>query len=141
MIWWGWWLRSLTVHGAGEHAGPRAGRGGFLDKQGTTRPTYALGRNRRFEQRFAREGLAEDVVWFERLLPLLRDLPRNVLDIAHHGVTEMVNNAVDHSDATHVTVRMERRDGQLRFEIVDDGIGIFRKITRAGPAGRTAGAA
>ena len=104
---------------------------GYLEKAGTTRPTYALGRNRRFERRYMRQGLAEDAVWFEQLLPLLRDLPRNILDIAHHGVTEMVNNAVDHSDATWVLVRMDLRDGRLRFEIADDGIGIFRKITRA----------
>ncbi len=61
----------------------------------------------------------------------MRDLPRNVLDIAHHGVTEMINNAVDHSDAAQVAVAMDRRDGKLWFEIADDGIGIFRKITRA----------
>lgn len=105
--------------------------GRYLDKAGTTRPTYTLGPNRRFERHHPRQGLAEDTVWFEQLLPLLRDLPRNILDIAHHGVTEMVNNAVDHSDATQVTVRMDRRDGQLWFEVADDGIGIFRRITRA----------
>lgn len=105
--------------------------GRYLDKAGTTRPTYTLGPNRRFERRYPRQGLAEDTVWFEQLLPLLRDLPRNILDIAHHGVTEMVNNAIDHSDAAQVTVRMDRRDGRLWFEIADDGIGIFRRITRA----------
>lgn len=105
--------------------------GGYLEKTGTTRPTYALGPNRRFERSYRREGLAEDTVWFEQLLPLLRDLPRNLIDIAHHGVTEMVNNAVDHSDADRVLVRMDRRDDRLWFEIADDGIGIFRKITRA----------
>lgn len=105
--------------------------GGYLDKAGTTRPTYTLGINRRFARSFTREGLAEDEVWFEQLLPLLRDLPRNLLDIAHHGVTEMINNAVDHSDAVQVAVALDRRDGKLWFEIADDGIGIFRKITRA----------
>ncbi len=105
--------------------------GQYLVKVGTTRPTYTLGSNRRFERRFVREGLAEDTIWFEQLLPLLRDLPRNILDIAHHGVTEMVNNAVDHSDASQVVMRMDRRDSRLWFEISDDGIGIFRKITRA----------
>jgi anti-sigma regulatory factor (Ser/Thr protein kinase) len=104
---------------------------GYLEKAGSTRPTYTLGRNRRFERTFVRAGLAEDAVWFEQMLPMLRDVPRNVLDIAHHGVTEMVNNAVDHSDATHVIVRMDLRDGRLWFEVADAGIGIFRKITRA----------
>ncbi len=103
----------------------------YLEKAGSTRPTYTLGRNRRFERTYARVGLAEDAVWFEQMLPLLRHVPRNVLDIAHYGVTEMVNNAVDHSDTTHIAVRMDLRDGQLWFEVQDEGIGIFRKITRA----------
>lgn len=105
--------------------------GGYLTKAGTTRPTYALGPNRRLSRRYPRRGLAEDTIWSEHLLPLLRELPRNILDIAHHGVTEMVNNAVDHSEAGHVLVRMECSNGRLAFEIADDGIGIFRKITRA----------
>ena len=104
---------------------------GYLLKAGSTRPTYSLGPKRRFQQFYPRANLAEDRVWFSDLLPLLEQLPRNVLDIAHHGVTEMVNNAVDHSDATHVMVRMDLRDGQLGFEVADEGVGIFRKITRA----------
>ncbi|MFT4180123.1 MAG: DUF4325 domain-containing protein [Thermomonas sp.] len=104
--------------------------GGYLVKHGSTRPTYALGANRRCVRDYPRAGLAEDRVWFGDLLPLLEHLPRNVLDIAHHGVTEMVNNAVDHSGAHVVSVAMECSGGQLRFVVADDGMGIFRKITR-----------
>lgn len=105
--------------------------GGYLVKDGTTRPMYALGANRRFRQTYPRANLAEDRVWFGDMLPLLEHLPRNVLDIAQHGVTEMVNNAVDHSEARSVTVAMACSDGQLQLSVVDDGIGIFRKISRA----------
>ncbi|MCR6625505.1 STAS-like domain-containing protein [Pseudoxanthomonas japonensis] len=105
--------------------------GGYLIKQGSTRPTYALGKNRRFARGYSRAGLAEDRVWYADLLPLLAHLPRNVLDIAHHGITEMVNNAVDHSEAREVSIWMDCSSGGLRFSVVDDGIGIFRKITRA----------
>ncbi|MBN8887049.1 MAG: DUF4325 domain-containing protein [Rudaea sp.] len=104
---------------------------GYLAKAGSTRPTYSLGHNRRFEHTYRREGLAEHLVWQENLLPLLRDVPRNVLDIAQHGVTEMVNNAIDHSDATSIIVGMDLRDGHLSLTVADDGIGIFRKISRA----------
>lgn len=105
--------------------------GGYLAKQGTTRPTYALGPNRRFLRSWPREGLAEDRVWFDDLLPLLRHLPRNVLDIAQHGVTEMVNNAIDHSNASRIQVGMDCSQQSLRLQVDDDGIGIFRRITRA----------
>lgn len=104
---------------------------GYLRKDGTTRPVYTLGHNRRFWQRYLREGLTEDTLWSTQLSPLLRDVPRNVLDIAHHGATEMINNAIDHSEATHVGVYMELRDKELSMMIADDGIGIFRKIARA----------
>ena len=105
--------------------------GDYLATTGGTRPHYTLGANRKFLRTYDREGLAEDRVWFADLLPLLEALPRNVLDIAHHGVTEMVNNAVDHSDARTVRVAMDCSGGCLRLDVADDGIGIFRKITRA----------
>ncbi len=104
---------------------------GYLVKIGTTRPQYVPGINRRLVRAYPREGLAEDRVWFLDLLPLLQHLPRNILDIAHHGVTEMVNNAVDHSDGSHVTVLMDCNRQRLLFLVIDDGVGIFRKITRA----------
>lgn len=104
---------------------------GYLKKSGSTRPEYSLGHNRHLLRTFPRADLAEDRVWTEHLQPLLRDLPRNILDIAHHGVTEMINNAIDHSDAEQVTVRMDLRDSHLHVAVIDNGIGIFRKITRA----------
>jgi anti-sigma regulatory factor (Ser/Thr protein kinase) len=104
---------------------------GYLLKQGTTRPRYTLGPNRRLLRRYPREGLAEDRVWYLDLLPLLQHLPRNVLDIAHHGVTEMVNNAVDHSVGTRVMMFMNCEQDRLVFVVADDGVGIFRKITHA----------
>ncbi len=104
---------------------------GYLTKSGTTRPSYSLGENRRFFRSYPRDGLAEDRVWSEDLDPLVRSLPRNVVDISHHGVTEMVNNAIDHSGGEHITVAMDLHDGELRFTMSDDGIGIFRKISAA----------
>jgi anti-sigma regulatory factor (Ser/Thr protein kinase) len=104
---------------------------GYLEKSGTTRPTYSLGKNRRLHRTFKRAGATEDGVWSESLQPLLQGLPRNVVDIAHYGVTEMVNNAIDHSEAKRISVDVDLRDDVLRISVDDDGIGIFRKITRA----------
>jgi anti-sigma regulatory factor (Ser/Thr protein kinase)/anti-anti-sigma regulatory factor len=104
---------------------------GHLSKQGRTRPVYVLGANRRFTHRYVRDGLTEDRVWFGGLLPLLNHLPRNVLDIAHYGMTEMVNNAIDHSDGSQVTVFMDYDTRRLLLTVADDGVGIFRKIAHA----------
>jgi signal transduction histidine kinase len=40
---------------------------------------------------------------------------------------ESLTNVTRHSRATHVTVRLERRDGDLILEVRDDGIGIAEK--------------
>jgi len=104
---------------------------GYLRKTGTTRPTYGKGEHRRRTFEYARKGLAEDQVWMRDVAPLLDVLPRNVLDIAHHGLTEMVNNAIDHSEGVRVTVTVDVNAGRLVMMVADDGVGIFRKITRA----------
>lgn len=104
---------------------------GYLAKEGTTRPTYRLGSSRRGAFGYARAALEEDKVWSRDVAPLLRGLPGNVIEIAHHGLTEMVNNAIDHSEGKEVHVLVDRGQEQLVLHVADDGIGIFRKITRA----------
>lgn len=104
---------------------------GYLSKTGTTRPTYSPGPFHRAIFHYALGGLAEDRVWTVDAAPLLRGLTRNVIDICHHGLTEMVNNAVDHSEGAHLQVIVERNDRQVMMAVIDDGIGIFRKITEA----------
>jgi anti-sigma regulatory factor (Ser/Thr protein kinase) len=105
--------------------------GGYLVKDGTTRPQYALGPNRRMLRHYPRAGLAEDQVWYQDVQPLLKELPKNLLEIAHHGITEIVNNAVDHSEGTTIRVSMDWDGKRLLFGISDDGVGIFSKISRA----------
>lgn len=104
---------------------------GYLARSGTTRPTYVPGVRREGIFRHALAGLAEDLVWTADIAPMLRGLPANVVDIAHHGLTEMVNNAVDHSEGRHLEVAVRRDAERMVMWVTDDGIGIFRKIARA----------
>lgn len=104
---------------------------GFLARSGTTRPTYVLGPIRHGEFAYALEGLAEDRVWSRDVAPLLSGLPANVMDIAHYGLTEMVNNAIDHSEGKKLSVTVLSKDSQITLWVADDGIGIFRKIASA----------
>lgn len=71
---------------------------------------------------------AEDVVWRKDIEPLLGELPDNVLRIWHYVFTEMFNNALDHSEGSRILVEVERTAADARIMIIDDGIGIFRKI-------------
>jgi hypothetical protein len=76
-------------------------------------------------------SLAEDVVWRDDVRPLLGNLPENVLDIWSYGFTEMLNNAIDHSNARAITVSLNKTATTTEICISDDGVGIFRKIQSA----------
>ena len=73
-------------------------------------------------------GLEEDLLWRETILPLVRPVPENVLDICQWGFTEMVNNAVDHSESQLLEVQVTTTAATILLVIRDDGIGIFNKI-------------
>ena len=76
------------------------------------------------------DGLQEDEVWSLKFAPLL-NLEPNVRGIAMHGFTEMLNNAIDHSNGNNVFVWAQQDEKTLTLVISDDGVGIFDKITRA----------
>jgi anti-sigma regulatory factor (Ser/Thr protein kinase) len=75
--------------------------------------------------------LAEDVIWRDDVKSALGHLPENVMDLWQHGFTEMFNNARDHSAGTHVQVLIRKTAAAAEMVLVDDGVGIFRKIQRA----------
>lgn len=83
------------------------------------------------EQTYERQGLSEDRAWTQVVAPLIKPLPENVAEIWHYGITEMVNNAIDHSDALSVTVGISQDALHTRAWVYDNGIGIFEKIQKA----------
>lgn len=80
---------------------------------------------------FDRQGLAEDQVWRNTCLPVVQWLPENVRDIWQYGMTEMINNAIDHSGAQSVSVGIKQNALYTQAWVSDDGEGIFLKIQRA----------
>lgn len=56
------------------------------------------------------------------------DLPGNVASIVDYAFTEMLNNAIEHSQSASIEVVMARTGAVVRFEVVDRGIGIFNNI-------------
>src|SRR5690606_10589015 len=70
----------------------------------------------------------EDLLWERHVLPLMENLPTHVRQICHHGFTEMVNNAMDHSGGTTLRIIVQREADGVFMAIEDDGHGIFRKV-------------
>lgn len=85
------------------------------------------------EQNFSyklEDNLEEDVLWRKDFMPLLTDIKDNVLRALQYSFTEMVNNVIDHSSASKMTVTMLKDAKKVQFYIYDDGIGIFNKIQK-----------
>lgn len=107
-------------------------REGLIEAEGTTRArVYKLRTLAEAEQSYPREGLQEDVVWRELIAPLVAELADNVRNIWHHGSTEMINNAIDHSGSSDVNVSVHKNALYTEVVVADEGEGIFLKIQRA----------
>src|SRR4030043_755871 len=74
------------------------------------------------------KDLQEHIIWQNYIRPLLDKITPNILDICHYGFTELVNNVVDHSAGTMMTVTVVQTAINIRLSILDNGVGIFKKI-------------
>ena len=74
------------------------------------------------------DGLREHDVYLEHVKPLLIGVPANVESICAFGITEMVNNVIEHSGSPRVLVKTRRSAENVDLIVADTGIGIFRKI-------------
>lgn len=104
----------------------------LLEATGTTRNrTYSLKKEKCSKTYSLERPLDEDVVWRNDIRPLLGKLPKNVIDIWRYGFTEMLNNAIDHSEGKNVAITVEKDVKSVLIVIRDDGVGIFKKIQKA----------
>lgn len=101
---------------------------GWVVRHGTTRPTYALGALRRVSKTYALPGIDEHLAWDHDFLAYFNMAP-NIENICHHGFTEMLNNANDHSGGHSVTVILRQDKDEIGITVADDGIGIFERIS------------
>ena len=108
---------------------------GRIAKTGSTRgaryfPASEAPEPQIFAKQLALHGLAEADV-YERVctsLNLRQTLRANVAGLVHYAFTEMLNNAIDHSQAGRCRVAVRLEAGRLAFEIKDGGIGVFQSI-------------
>jgi anti-sigma regulatory factor (Ser/Thr protein kinase)/DNA-binding transcriptional ArsR family regulator len=80
-----------------------------------------------FEEKITPE-LQEDQIWSTKLKPLLPELKENVINICHYGFTEIFNNAIDHSTSKKALISLKFDARKVSLNVVDFGIGIFKKI-------------
>lgn len=76
--------------------------------------------------------LAEDRVWAGHLEshPAVRTLGASGRAALAYAVTEMLNNAIDHSGGRELELRFEPRPRSIAFTVIDDGVGLFQRVRR-----------
>ncbi len=104
--------------------------GDLIPVGATKARVYRLAVKQERAQGFDRRGLSEDQAWRTVCAPVAQGLAENVRDVWHYAMTEMINNAIDHSDSPQVHVAMRRTALHTQGFVVDDGEGIFLKIQR-----------
>ena len=103
----------------------------WLVAGGTPRkPVHHPGPLRQVVRHYPLAGLQEDAPWRRDFAPFF-DLPPEVRRMAQHAFTELVNNAVDHSGGSQVTVSMRQTPLHMQLLVSDDGCGLFERIAQS----------
>jgi anti-sigma regulatory factor (Ser/Thr protein kinase) len=101
---------------------------GWLTRQGSARkPSYAPGALRQVVMRYDLTGLDEDQPWAQDFAPCF-DLPAHVLAMVQHAFTELLNNAIDHSEGSNVVLSLRQTTSHVQLLISDDGRGLFDQV-------------
>lgn len=81
-------------------------------------------------RRFATAGLDEDRVWADMSGPVstIANLESAAQAVLHYALTELVNNAIEHSDAPEVEVAISRTGQAIELAVRDEGVGVFEHL-------------
>lgn len=109
---------------------------GALLREGSVRwSTYALPEHRdllahRLRRRLLLEGLKEHEVLDDimRVSVLLKKVPENIRSIFNYAFSEMLNNAIDHSQSHDCVIEVIEEDDRLKFVVDDFGVGVFKNV-------------
>ena len=78
------------------------------------------------------KGLAEDKVLsaIKEESSIFQGISGNVSSIVDYAFTEMLNNAIEHSASDKIDVVLMKTSTDIRFTVVDWGVGIFNNIMK-----------
>lgn len=101
---------------------------GWLVKEGTvSRPVYSPGILRQVVATYPLQHLEEDIPWDRDFAPNFVLSPA-VQRMVQHIFGEILNNAIDHSGGTTVTVSLRQTPSHVQLLVSDDGRGLFDHI-------------
>jgi len=83
-------------------------------------------------RRLRNRNLKEHEV-FERFVaasPAFQAAPENIRGILSYAFSEMLNNAIEHSQSLFIEVHLESDLHTIRFQVSDFGVGVFRNVMK-----------
>ncbi len=105
---------------------------GKLNKTGSTKNTKYKSTQNSLNTTLQNDNLEEHKVFqeIEQKLPTLTTIPEHVHSIFIYAFSEMLNNAIEHSESPKIDVKIDlnQQKNTLKFAIRDYGIGVFRSI-------------
>lgn len=105
---------------------------GFLTSKGKTKnKTYQLGVIRQQTKVITpNKQIDEFEVYQQNFEWVIENAPANIQEIIDWGFTEILNNAIDHSQANKITVNLEIDNDKVSLMVLDNGEGILDRIKR-----------
>lgn len=117
-------LRNLVKQGLLVKRGHTNGSVYILSKKASLLPSD------RVKTRLLMKDLEEHKIFtaLRDQAPFIRELKDNINSILFYAFSEMLNNAIEHSQSKWLNVEINKDMTRLRFIISDFGIGVFRNV-------------
>ena len=82
------------------------------------------------EENYKNINLQEDIIYKNLLEEFEKDKKENVIHILTYSFTEILNNAIEHSESRNIRISYAEDYFSIYVQILDDGVGIFKKIKK-----------
>lgn len=102
---------------------------GKIEKKGKGEYALRLTVDKHYTYELNKENIEEDIVYEATLKKYVEKFSDNVVKIWEYSFMEMFNNVIDHSMAGRADIYICQNALYTWVNIVDDGIGIFKKIS------------
>jgi anti-sigma regulatory factor (Ser/Thr protein kinase) len=122
---------SISRQAAARHIKRLVNQGDIETEGNTSGRIYRPSQGRFIELTYAITDRPEaQNVWSKDILPLLRSLPDNVIELWNYCFIEIFKNGIDHSGGTTIRVQIIHHMTQTTINISDNGKGLFNTIRK-----------
>ena len=121
----------LTHEGARLHVKALVDDGTLVASGRTRAREYSLSSSDLFISSIDLSTNPEEHLIWQEIRAALPELRPNVVGIFEYAISEMLNNAIEHSGGTTLGVAVQRTAIDTTVFVMDDGVGIFEKVRSA----------